>query len=58
MPELRVVDDMAEALLAVGSTGGDPDNPTARLKILPLPDSVPPETAEEGTLVRLLELPK
>jgi uncharacterized membrane protein len=58
MPELRVVDDMAEALLAVGPAGGDPGDPAARLKILPLADSAPPETAGEGTLVRLLELPR
>lgn len=57
-PELRVVDELDEALLGVVPTGGDPDDPAARLKILPLPGSTPPETAAEGTLLRLLKLPK
>lgn len=58
MPELRVVDDMTEALLAVGPTGGDPDDPAARLKISLVPDSTSPDTAESDTLVRLLKLPQ
>jgi uncharacterized membrane protein len=57
-PELRVVDELDEALLAVVPTGSDPDDPAARLKISPLPGSALPETAEEDTLARLLKLPK
>jgi len=57
-PELRVVDNMVETLLAVVPTEGDADNPTDRLEILPVPGSAPPDTVDSGTRVRLLKLPK
>jgi len=57
-PELQVVDNMVEALLAVIPVDADPTDPTTRLKISPVSGSVPPDTVDSGTLMHLLELPK
>lgn len=58
MPELRVVDNMNEAFLAVIPAGADPADSTARLKILPVSSDVPPDTIDSDTLMHLLKLPR
>ena len=55
-PALQVTDNMAGVLLAVVPIDSYPGNPAARLKISSVPDSIPPDTADSGTLVRLLQL--
>jgi uncharacterized membrane protein len=56
-PELRV-DALREVLLGVESTDGNPGKPTHRLEIKATQAGVTPNPAEQGTLLRLLELPK
>ena len=57
-PPLQVTDNMAEVLLAVAPVDNDLGNATVRLKISPVPGSIPPDTVDSGTLMRLLELPR
>ena len=58
IPELVVLDNMAETLLAVIPTNADPADPAARLNIRPVSDSPPPHTVDSGRLLQLLELPQ
>ena len=56
-PELRV-STLEETLLAVVPTDGNSNEPAERLAIMPAPGSPIPNTADAGTLLRLLRLPK
>jgi uncharacterized membrane protein len=56
-PQLRV-DALREVLLGVESTDGSPEEPAHRLEIKAMQAGVTPDTADQGTLLRLLELPK
>ena len=56
-PVILAPDSVAEVLLAVSPRTSDPEDPAARLKISPVPDSIPPDTVNADTL-RLLGLPR
>ena len=57
-PALQITSSMTEVLLAVAPTDNDPGNAASRLEISPVPDSIPPDTVDSDTLMRLLELPR
>jgi hypothetical protein len=54
-PALQVTDNIAEVLLAVAPVDSDPIDPSSRLKISPVPHSLPPDTTDSGTMLRLLD---
>jgi hypothetical protein len=56
-PQLRV-DALREVLLGVESIDGSPEEPAHRLELKAMQAGVTPDTAAQGTLLRLLELPK
>jgi len=56
-PELRV-STLEETLLAVVPIDSNPNEPAERLAISAIPGSPLPNTADAGTLLRLLRLPK
>lgn len=56
-PQLRV-DALKEVLLGVESTAGSPAEPAHRLEIKAAQAGVTPDTADQGTLLRLLRLPR
>ncbi len=56
-PELRV-SALEETLLAVAPLDSNPNEPAERLAITPAPGSPVSHTADTGTLLRLLRLPK
>ncbi len=57
-PVLRVTDEMARVLLSVAPTDSDPGNMAAYLEISPVPDSIPPDITDSGTLMQLLQFPR